>query len=235
MTTTRRDLLISGACVAAAGAAYALKPRRRVSLQGSVKLEQVVPRTFADWVSKDVSDLIAPTTPDSLEARLYNETVGRVYSHPASPLEVMMLLAHGDTQSNNLQLHRPEVCYPAFGFAISHAESIALPLAAGVTVPSRRLVALAPQRREHIIYWARLGEFLPVTGAEQRLDRLTTSIHGIVADGLLARFSVIGDDAATIFPFLTNFIVQLVEAVSPDHRAGLIGTTRAKALASLKI
>ena len=233
--TTRRDLLISGACIAAAGAAYALKPRKRVSLQGSAKLEQIVPGRFGDWVSKDVTDLVAPTTPDSLAARLYNETVGRVYTHPSSPLEVMMLLAHGDTQSNSLQLHRPEVCYPAFGFAIMHAESVGLPLAAGVSLPSRRLIAQAPQRREHIIYWARLGEYLPVTGSEQRLDRLTTSMHGIVSDGLLARFSVIGQDASTIFPFLTNFIVQLVEAVPRDHRAGLIGSTRAQALASLKI
>jgi EpsI family protein len=232
--TTRRDLVIGGACVAAAGAAYLLKPHKRVSLQGSAKLEDIVPRRFGDWVSKDVSDLVAPTTPDSLAGRLYNETVGRVYTHPSSPLEVMMLLAHGDTQSNNLQLHRPEVCYPAFGFAISSAQTISLPLAAGIGLPSRQLIAIAPQRRENIIYWARLGEYLPVTGSEQRLDRLTTSMHGIVSDGLLARFSVIGQDTAAIFPFLASFIAQLVEAVPRDHRAGLIGSVRAQALALLK-
>jgi EpsI family protein len=230
----RRDILISAACAAAAGLAYELKPHKHVSLQGSAKLEQIVPSRFGDWVSKDVSDLVAPTTPDSFAARLYNETVGRVYSHPSSPLQVMMLLAHGSTQSNNLQLHRPEVCYPAFGFAITHAESIRVSLAAGIDVPSRRLIALAPERREHIVYWSRLGEYLPVTGAEQRLDRLTTSMHGIVADGLLARFSVVGADASVIFPFLTSFIAELIRAVPSDHRAGLIGSVRAQALASVK-
>jgi EpsI family protein len=231
---SRRDALISGVCVVAAATAYGLKPRKRVSLQGSMRLEQIVPMQFGQWESRDVTDLVAPTTPDSLEARLYNETVGRVYAHTASSMQVMMLLAHGDTQSNGLQVHRPEVCYPAFGFAIEHSEPVTLALAPGVDLPSRRLIAQAPQRREHIIYWARLGEFLPVTGTEQRLDRLATSVHGIVADGLLARFSIIGADAGVIFPFLSTFIVDLIHAVRADHRVGLIGSARARALASIE-
>ena len=45
------------------------------------KLTDILPRAFGDWTSRDVSDLYAPETPDSLAARLYGETVGRIYSH----------------------------------------------------------------------------------------------------------------------------------------------------------
>lgn len=229
----RRDLLIGGACALAAGAAFALTPRHRISLQGTAKLDQFVPRQFGAWISRDVSDLIAPTTPDSLAAKLYGQTVGRIYTRGATGDEIMMLLAHGDTQSNDLQLHRPEVCYPAFGFAISNSSVIALPLAAGVTLPARQLVATAPGRQENIVYWSRLGEYMPVDGAQQRLDRLSTSMHGYVADGLLARFSMVGPDPSAAFAVLIPFIEQLVRATPANQRISLVGTMRASKLAAL--
>jgi EpsI family protein len=158
----RRDLLIGSACLAGAGVAYALVPRHHVSLLRGLTVEQTVPRAFGAWVSQDVSDLVAPKVEDSLAARLYGETVGRVYRGGDSGVEIMMLLAHGDTQSDDLQLHRPEICYPAFGFAISQSAVTDVALASRVTLPSRRLVADAPDRREIIIYWSRLGEYLPL-------------------------------------------------------------------------
>jgi EpsI family protein len=231
----RRDLLIAAACVAAPAVAYGLRPRRHVSLQGPAKLEQIVPRRFGDWTSRDVSDLIAPKTEGSLMAKLYGEAVGRVYVHAPTQAEVMMLLAHGDTQSNELQLHRPEVCYPAFGFAITHSVPIELPLASGVALPARRLVAVAPERQENIVYWARLGEALPVNGAQQRFDRLKSAMSGYVYDGLLARFSMLGSDSSAAFAVVESFIAHLVQAVPSNQRVGLIGTQRAGQLAAAKV
>jgi EpsI family protein len=228
----RRDLLIAGACVAAAGTAFGLRPRRRVSLQGAAKLDDIMPRRVGDWDSRDVSDLIAPQSSDSLMAKLYSETVGRVYTQRSTEAEIMMLLAHGDTQSNDLQLHRPEVCYPAFGFAISDSSAIDLPLGAGVGLPARQLVATAPGRKENIVYWSRLGEYMPIDGAQQRLDRLKTSMDGFVADGLLARFSMLGLDSAQSFATLVGFIRALVHAVPAAQRVALVGTPRAAKLAA---
>jgi EpsI family protein len=231
----RRDFLIGAACAAAGTAAYGLQPRRRLSLQGSAKLEQIVPRQFGAWTSRDVSDLVAPQTPDSLMAKLYGETVGRVYQQATNGVEVMMLLAHGDTQSDELQLHRPEVCYPAFGFAISRSTPIALPLAGGVTVPARRLVAVAPGRQENIVYWSRLGEYLPIDGTQQRIDRLKTAMAGKVYDGLLARFSILGSDMDAAFQSLEGFIGELVLAVQGPLRVSLIGTSRASAMLAARV
>jgi EpsI family protein len=229
----RRDLLIGGASFAAAGAAYGLRPRRRVSLQGAAKLESFVPRAFGGWTSRDVSDLVAPKEEGSLVSKLYGETVGRVYSSGAA--EIMMLLAHGDTQSNILQLHRPEVCYPAFGFAISDSRPVQLPLPGGVTLPARQLVALAPGRQENIIYWSRLGEYLPTNGAQQRLDRLMTALHGYVADGLLARFSAVGSDPQPALASVSAFIGELLRAVPANQRGSLIGSPRAGAMAAAHV
>lgn len=220
----RRDLLIGAVCAAAGGAAFALKPRRRVSLLGRAKLQKIVPGSFGDWSSVDVGDLIAPKIEGGLSAKLYDETIERVYTQASTGAQIMMLLAHGDTESDELQLHRPETCYPAFGFEISQSAKGVLPLSGNVRLPVRRLVASAPGRQENILYWSRLGEFFPVDGIGQRLDRLKTSMGGYVADGLLARFSAMGPDPKEGFALLDAFVPALLKAVPADGRRALIGT-----------
>jgi EpsI family protein len=231
---SRRTAIFSAACLVAAGGSYGLRPRRHRSLLGAGRLTDVTPSAFGDWSSRDITDLVAPQTPDSLEARLYDETVSRLYTSATTGAQVIALLAHGDTQSNAFQLHRPETCYPAFGFAINQSASLALPLGGGVTLPCRKLVAKAPDRQECIIYWARLGEYLPVSIAEQRLDRLRTSVDGYIADGLLARFSVVGVDTVAAFAALESFLPAFIRASSAAARPALIGSVRAAALAQAK-
>ena len=144
----------------------------------------------------------------------------------------MMLLAYGKTQSNDLQLHRPEVCYPAFGFQLSGDGLVKLSVSDGVMIPARRLVADAPGRRESILYWSRLGEYLPTSDNEQHMDRLKAAMHGYVADGLLVRFSAVGQDAAASLAGMEAFIPAFVRAVSPGNRRVFIGTRYASALAA---
>lgn len=229
--TNRRDLLIGAACVLGAGAAIALKPRRKVSLMPpGAKLSNILPREFGTWTSQDVSDAYAPQTPDSLQARLYGETVGRIYRNKDAGTEIMMLMAHGDSQSNELQLHRPEVCYPAFGFAIVESLPVQLAVDRSVTIPGRRLIAQAGDDKQSVIYWTRLGEYFPVGVTEQRFERLNTAMHHYIPDGLLARFSVGGPDSALAFAAIRAFIAELVLRVAASSRAPLIGTERAKML-----
>ncbi len=228
---TRRDALVGSACLAAAGASYGLTPRRRVSLLGSNrKLESIVPIAFAEWTSQDVSDLVAPKVEGSLVAKLYNESLGRVYTNSVTGFQVMALLAHGDTQTDDLQLHRPETCYPAFGFTIRSSSVFDLIIHGPVSIPSRRLVADAPERRENIVYWSRLGEYLPISRQQQQVDRMATAFQGNIADGLLSRFSVVDSDTTRAFAVLEGFIPKLVLSVAKSDRAALIGTDRAKQL-----
>jgi EpsI family protein len=227
--TSRRNFLIGAACVLSAGTAVAMKPTRKVSLMPpGGKLSNILPREFGGWTSRDVSDFYAPETPDSLLARLYGETVGRIYNRGGT--DIMMLMAHGDSQSNELQLHRPEVCYPAFGFAIVKSEPVVLPIAGSVTIPGRQMIAESGDRKESVVYWTRLGEFFPVGVTEQRLERLETAMHHYIPDGLLARFSIAGPDSGLAFTALRAFIAELVLKVQATTRAPLIGTERARLL-----
>lgn len=228
--TTRRDLLVGALCLGGAGAAYALEPRRRVSLLGQRTLASIIPYRFGPYSSRDVSDLVAPRE-DSLAAQLYGQTVGRVYSSSSGGPDIMMLLAYGDTQDDKLQLHRPEVCYPFFGYAISQSHPVEVDLAQGVTLPSRSLIAKAPDRQETILYWSRLGEYLPLTHLQQQEDRLATAFRGDIADGVLARFSVADSDPSESLAAMEHLIPALIEAMPAKSRNVLIGSKRAEALA----
>ena len=230
--TSRRDLLLGAACLAGAGTAYALIPRRRVSLLGAVTVAHIVPMKFPDWTARDVTDLVAPKEEDSLASRIYGETVGRVYRQTSTGAEVMMLLAHGDTQSDDLQLHRPEVCYPAFGYSIQQNREAQIGLAPGADIPGRDLVAVAPDRQETILYWSRLGEYFPTNKSEQHLDRMRTALKGIVADGILSRFSVESVEPAQASKTMRLFVPGLIKAVAPAHRPALIGTALSQKMAA---
>lgn len=230
----RRDILIGAVCAAAAATSFAIEPRRRMSLLGRKKMADIVPRAFGAWTSKDVEDLVKPLEPGSLGARLYGEEVARRYVHGATQTEVAVMLAHGDSQTDELQLHRPEVCYAAVGYSILSSAARAVPLPGGGSLPTRRLVASSPDRREHIVYWTRLGEFFPVTGSQQRLDQLKTALGGYIADGLLARFSVTGSDAQAAFDALQAFIAAMVLATGAPDRPALIGTRLAQAMRGAK-
>ena len=118
------------------------------------------------------------------------------------------------------------------GFQLSGDGLVKLSVSDGVMIPARRLVADAPGRRESILYWSRLGEYLPTSDNEQHMDRLKAAMHGYVADGLLVRFSAVGQDAAASLASMEAFIPAFVRAVSPGNRRVFIGTRYASALAA---
>jgi EpsI family protein len=222
--------MIGALCLGAAGAAFALKPRRRISLLGSRKLAEITPQKVLEWSSRDVSDLSAPSTPDSLVQKLYGEVVQRVYHNDSTGDDIMLLLAHGDSQTNDLQVHRPEACYPAFGFEVSGDRRVDVPIGGDTLLPVRQLIAKATGTTENIVYWVRLGDMVPASGQEQRIDRVETAMHGVIADGLLARFSVDSERSAESMSLIERFIPAFLLAVDPGYRAAFIGPTRADAM-----
>lgn len=231
MIVDRRHAIMGIACLAAAGSALALKPRRRLSLGGDAQLDDFIPRRFAGWVEQPTDALITPEDEDSLASRLYSQVVGRLYVNNADTM-VMLLIAYGDTQNDLLQLHRPEVCYPAFGFTITQSSRARIPLAHNVAIPARALTASSAQRVEQILYWTRIGEHLPTDGREQRIAKFEDQFAGIVSDGILVRISVMNEDAVEGLALNRSFAVDLMNAIPARNRSMLVGTSAASRLAT---
>ncbi len=227
MTLQRRDLILGGLALVGAGTAEALRPRTRLILLKSGTLATALPNTFGRWVAEGSTGLVSPEQAGRLARTLYSEIVERVYTNNDTGAQVMLLGAYGDTQSDLLQLHRPESCYPAVGFNIVSTQAANLPVGEGVGVPGRKLVARAEDRQENIAYWTRIGEFLPQSAGEQRKARFQNALRGYVADGILFRCSVLGE-STTAFNVLDQFLPALITAVKRDKRPALIGTRLSK-------
>lgn len=230
----RRQLLIGGGFLAAAGAAAALTPRERMSLLGGRKLAGLIPERIRDWRHVESDAVVLPAREGSLSDLLYSEVVSRLYKAPDG-VPVMLVIAYGDTQSDLLQLHRPEACYSAIGFEIAGSREARVALGPNV-LPARELVATSEQRTEPILYWTRIGDELPTSGQAQRMSKLRSEFAGRVPDGVLVRMStaLAGNvvPPPEMFAALKSFSAAMIEAIRPADRAVLIGPSLAGRLAA---
>lgn len=219
----RREIMLGLPLLASAAAGWALTPRNRLNLLGDMKIEDKIPLTIGSWeVTPSNAVVLPPPQEGTLAAELYSQQVSRLYVSPTD-IPVMMVIAYGDTQSDSLQLHRPEVCYAAVGFEIRDSRRVDIPVVADASLPARALFARSNDRQEPIIYWTRIGDFLPASGTDQRVMRLRTEIKGYLADGVLVRLSTVADPTPEIFDGLKRFASEMLLASDPLVLPALIG------------
>ena len=110
------------ACIAMLGAmllAVEMTPHKLMARTHDVfNIDQHLPTTFGDWKPVAGLNVVTPPPPDSLEREVYNQEASRGFVDPDGNV-VMLVVAYGESQSDRLQLHHPEVCYTAQGFRVS--------------------------------------------------------------------------------------------------------------------
>ena len=109
------------------------------------------------------------------------------------------------------------------GFEITSATRVAVPVGTDAELPARELVARNNDRVEPILYWTRVGDFLPTNGNEQRLMKLRSEMRGYVADGVLVRLSSIGEPSPEVFGALQRFTREMLAATDPAALPALVG------------
>ena len=145
--------------VAAAVAGWKFTPTiRMATLHSEFALEQVIPSQFGDWRvdTAAVGGVVNPQQ-DALLKQLYSQVLARTYVNSQGQ-RVMLSIAYGNDQRDSMQLHYPEICYPAQGFQLNSNQAVSLQLAS-TTIPARRLeTVLGNQRYEPVTYWTVIGE-----------------------------------------------------------------------------
>ena len=107
------------AMLAAALLAQVMTPRHLMARTHDVfDIDKHIPRAFGEWKPLTGLNAIAPAPPSALEREVYNQEVSRTYVDRDGHV-VMLLIAYGESQSDRLQLHHPEVCYTAQGFRVT--------------------------------------------------------------------------------------------------------------------
>ena len=230
-----RRLQIAVACLAvlsSAVVAEAMIPRISMArTSDSLDLEKIIPRQFGGWTPVPDVRLVEPPGSDTLEHEIYNQEIARGYADSDGHV-VMLLIAYGVSQSDRLQLHRPEICYAAQGFRVSRPTAASL-LYSEQAPPIRltRLVAQREARLEPVTYWMRIGDDVATGVVERQILKVKYGLHGLIPDGALIRVSTIGLSEQTAFEVEDKFIRDLLQSVDPATRKFLVGDP-ARALSS---
>lgn len=217
--------LIVGLCMfAAAGLALALKPTHKIADAGpKVDLETLIPETFGDWkIDATITPLIANPEQEAMINKIYSQTLTRTYVNVRGE-RVMLSIAYGGDQSDNMAVHKPEVCYPAQGFQILKNPAIVSFATGEGSIPVKRLVAGQGRRIEPITYWTTVGDTVEVSGLKWKLQQLKYGLTGKIPDGLLFRVSSIQTDETAAYRIQDDFTREMLQAMSPQARERIVG------------
>jgi EpsI family protein len=215
----RRKVLLGLLFGSAAAVAAWRQPRKRLDYLGRQKLDDLVPKIIGPWKFVAASGLVVPPE-DQLSRTLYSQLLTRVYSNGDNP-PVMLLIAQSAGQTGILQVHRPETCYPASGYQISPVTRHDVALDPG-TLTTNALTATNEGTTESIIYWTRVGDRIPTTWKQQKLDVAEENLRGIIPDAVLVRISTINSDGAAAQATLDSFARSLIGSVPSARRSVLI-------------
>ncbi len=221
-----RSVNLALACVAmlaAAALAYVMTPHRLMArTHDAFNIDAHVPRSFGEWAELPGLQAIKPP-PDGLEAEIYNQEVARAYVDKDGHA-VMLMIAYGESQSDRLQMHHPEVCYTAQGFRVTKPVTTEFNWSpTSRPIPLTSLIATREGRTEPISYWMRIGYDVTNSNWARNALKLQYGLRGWIPDGALFRVSTLGVPVEQSMQVREKFIRDLLNAVPPDTRAFMIG------------
>ncbi|AEJ01041.1 EpsI family protein [Nitrosomonas sp. Is79A3] len=218
--------IILGILMVSSGAlTMALTPTVKIAdQQEMLNLDALIPAQFGNWqIDSSIIPLQVDAETQSQLDKIYNQTISRTYINTLGE-RIMLSVAYGGDQSDNLAVHKPEVCYYAQGFEIMKIFADELLTSYG-KLPIKRLLAIKGNRNEPITYWVTVGNKAVLPGIDQKLQQLRYGLTGRVPDGMLVRVSSIDNDKDKAYQLQSIFIQDLLTAVDVKKRVRLIGTS----------
>ncbi|MET3132129.1 EpsI family protein [Oxalobacteraceae bacterium GrIS 1.11] len=210
--------------VASAGTAKLIIPTHYLAdSRPAVSLETSIPTRFGDWKEEKsgFAGVVNPRTEAAIKA-IYTQTLSRTYIN-GSGYRVMLSLAYGANQSDGLNLHFPEVCYPAQGFEVTSNQNGILATPQGNIMVKRLETNLSGQRFEPVTYWSTVGDFVANNGVNKKMVEMRYRLGGQIPDGLLFRVSSIDTDAARSFQQQGDFVTALAAVLPSADKRRLMG------------
>jgi EpsI family protein len=190
-----------------------------------IDLKTMVPTAFGNWQEEInfSNQIVDPQQKQQLD-KIYSQTLSRTYVNP-NGYRIMLSIAYGKNQNGNLQLHKPEVCYPAQGFAVVNNKPGKLDLL-GRPIAAARLETSLGQRFEPLTYWTVVGDHVTASMTDKRLVEVGYAMRGRIPDGMLVRISSIDKDTANAYSIQNQFAVAMVQAIAPAHRSRFAGAAQ---------
>lgn len=214
----RRSAIIGASLASLAGLSILRTPEPSGRIVPAPKFRAAIPSKIGGWSSRRSAELVLPEL-DGGE-KLYENLETRIYEGKDLP-SIMFLVAYSSRQLNDIQVHRPEVCYPVAGFPIISTKPTIFNFRQ-TEISARDVVADRGGYIEQILYWVRVGGHFPTTWVDQRIVMAVDSLKGRLPDGVLVRFSIIQERNYDGLTVLESFATQLLERSAKDFRESIL-------------
>ncbi|MHB1953299.1 MAG: exosortase-associated protein EpsI, B-type [Sulfobacillus sp.] len=206
-----------------AALSVALRPTHLMAHQGpQIDLKKVVPTHFDGW---RVDHRIVPIAPSSeVEANLkrtYGQILSRTYVNRKGD-HMMLTIAFGPEQTDQLQAHRQEVCYASQGFHIKDLIHSLIHVD-GSAIPSTRFFAVRGPRQEPVTYWFTMGNHVVLSHFQRLMTQVRYGLTGVIPDGMLVRVSDLSGDPRKAYQAQTRFMDELFRHMPPGVVERLTG------------
>lgn len=220
----RTGFLVASLMFASAGLAVVMRPTNRISDQGpGIDLAIMVPKHLGSWreINNFSTQVVNPQQKEMLD-RFYSQTLSRIYENE-SGYRIMLSIAYGGDQTDMMQVHYPESCYPAQGFRLLSSVDRPIKTAFGM-IEARRLETELGPRKEPITYWMRVGDRVVLGRIEKKLAEMKFGLTRRIPDGILIRVSSIDTESSLAYSMHDAFVEQMLLSVSNESRLRLIGS-----------
>lgn len=219
VSMSRREVVAGLSLLSAAGVAAMRRPDSRLNSLGDHKLEDIIPDRIGPWQFVTTSGLVVPPE-DQLALAVYSQTLTRVYSDGKMP--IWLLVAYSADQTGFLQVHRPEFCYSAAGYALTDFAPHRISISSSKSITANSLTAVRDNSVEKLIYWTRIGHYIPQTWTQQKLTVAEENLRGFVPDAALVRISTIGVDETQAMQVLDGFAKAMIASVPEPLRPAFV-------------
>lgn len=191
-------------------------------------LSQLFPKQFGDWVQIDSPfvQMSLSSDPNSTDQPYDQQWTGAYRNTHGDVLMVAAAYVHSQTQ--DIKLHQPEVCYTAQGFKVDTNSTDLVSMHKNVhnkrmafDVPVHRFSAHHHNRQEWVSYWMRTGPNYVNTGLGMRKAIFLEGLSGNTVDGFLLRVSSLnhaGNSPEQAFDAHNLFMRDLVSSLNPQQK-----------------
>lgn len=226
MNSLRKSLLILALMISASVLAMVLRPTHKIAdQQPAIDLNVLVPKQFGEWREEpqNFAAMVNPQQKEMLD-KTYSQILSRTYIN-LQGYRIMLSIAYGGDQTDALQVHKPEACYPAQGFQLLDRTTATVESPVG-PILVRRVDTQLGTRREPVTYWTTIGSQIVHGGIHKKFLEMGYGLTGRIPDGLLFRVSSIDTEVAHAYDVQASFINQLLSAVTPAQRQRLAGAPK---------
>lgn len=206
-------------------AAFAAAMRPTINLADErplIDLKTMVPTAFGEWQEQPSfsAQVIDPQQQRTIE-KLYSQTLSRTYVNPEG-YRIMLSIAYGKNQSDALQLHKPDLCYPAQGFTLLRRQDGKLNVQ-GNSIAATRLETNLGQRHEPLVYWTVVGDHITTSGTDKKITEMRYGLRGRIPDGMIVRVSSIDAVTSNAYKLQDQFAIAMIAAIAPANRNRFAG------------